>query len=322
MEIAGLRLDTPFVLAPMAGVTSPAFRLMARRAGAALVYTEMVSAAGLVRRRPKTLELTRVLAWERPVALQLFGGEPQTMYQAALMVDGLEEVDLVDVNLGCPVRKIRRQGAGSALLDDPGRAAQVVAAVRQGTSKPVSVKLRLGFREDRLESILPPLLEAGAGLVCLHARTVKQGFSGRADWSAIARLKSWCPVPVIGNGDVSSPQQALDMLEETGCDLVMIGRASLGNPWIFEQAGDLRSGRQPRPVSLARRRRALWEHMELARRLGGRGQAMHFMRQFMMWYSKGLPDSAAFRRRAGRARRLEELIQISTDYFECLERAA
>jgi len=322
MKIAGLSLDTPFVLAPMAGVTSPAFRLMARRAGASLVYTEMVSAAGLVRRRPKTLELTQVLARERPVALQLFGGDPQTMYQAALMVDRLEGVDLVDVNLGCPVRKIRRQGAGSALLDDPARAAQVVAAVRQATAKPVSVKLRLGYREDRLESILPPVLEAGACLVCLHARTVKQGFAGRADWSAIARLKSWCPVPVIGNGDVRTPQEALDMLEQTGCDLVMIGRASLGNPWIFEQAADLWAGRPLRPVSLARRRRALWEHMELARSLGGRGQAMHFMRQFMMWYSKGLPDSAAFRRRAGQARELEELIQISTDYFERLERAA
>ena len=321
MQLAGITLKSPFLAAPMAGVSSPPFRLLAARGGAGLVYTEMVSAPGLLRRQPHTLRLTRVLAEERPVALQLFGARPEAMARAAAVAAQLP-VDLVDVNMGCPARKIRRQGAGSALLDDPGRAAEVLAAVRENCPQPVTVKLRLGFREDSLEEVLPGLIAAGARAVCLHARTVSQGFGGQADWGAIARLKSWCPLPVIGNGDVRSAEDAVRMLEETGCDAVMIGRAAMGDPWIFDRAADLLAGRQPRSIALAQRRAALWEHAELAQVLSGEGGAVHFMRQFMMWYAKGLPGATAFRRTAGAVQELGELKRLAGRFFDELESAA
>lgn len=318
MQYAGLTLENPFVAAPMAGVSSPAFRLMARRGGASLVFSEMISAPGLVRGLARTQRMAQTLEQERPVGLQLFGGEPDVMYQAARLAGRLP-VDLLDLNLGCPVRKVRRQGAGSALLEDPVRAAEVVAAAVEGGGRPVTVKLRLGRRRDQLEQILPGLLDAGIAGVCLHARTVAQGFGGRADWEAIKRLKSWCPVPLIGNGDVDSPRQAVAMLEQTGCDGVMIGRASRGNPWIFAQATALWQGRPLPRIGLDQRRRALWEHMELARRLGGEGPALHFARQFMMCYCRGLPDAAAFRRAAGAAGGLAELHRLAEGYFDRLE---
>jgi nifR3 family TIM-barrel protein len=232
-------------------------------------------------------------------------------------------VDLLDVNLGCPAKKIRRQGAGSALMDDPPRAAEVVAAVVEGAAgrMPVTIKLRLGFKREELELGLPPVLAAGARAVTLHARTVKQGFAGEADWEAVRRLARWCPVPVIGNGDVRSGAQAAERLAAAGCAGVMIGRGALGNPWIFEEASASLAGRAGRPVPVAERRAALWEHMELARRHGGPNQALHFARQFMMWYSKGLPDSAAFRRVAGNARELDELVAATEAYFAELEAA-
>jgi nifR3 family TIM-barrel protein len=322
MRIAGLELAGPFVAAPMAGVTSPAFRVMARRAGAALAYTEMVSAGGLVRGQGRTWGLCRVAPEERPVGLQLFGADPEVMLAAARLVAEMP-VDLLDVNLGCPAKKIRRQGAGSALMDDPPRAAEVVAAAAEGAAGrlPVTVKLRLGFKREELEHSLPPVLAAGARAVTLHARTVKQGFAGQADWQAVARLAAWCPVPVIGNGDLRSGAQAARRLAAAGCAGVMIGRGALGNPWIFEEAADHLAGRPPRPVPVAERRAGLWEHMELARRHGGPNQALHFARQFMMWYSKGLPGSAAFRRVAGNARSLEELVAATEAYFAELEAA-
>lgn len=318
MRIGDLKLSGPFVAAPMAGVTSPAFRLMARRAGASLAYTEMVSAVGLVREHKLTWELCQVDPQERPVALQLFGADPEIMHQAARLVAQMQ-VDVVDVNLGCPAKKIRRQGAGSALLDDPPLAAEVVAAVVQASEAPVTAKLRLGFRNDQLGKILPDILKTGVKAICLHARTAKQGFAGEADWKAISKLKAWCPVPVIGNGDVRSGSQAVAMLKETGCDAVMIGRAALGNPWIFERASARLAGEAPRQVPVSERRSTLWEHMELARLHGGPNQALHFARQFMMWYSKGLPDSAAYRRQAGQAPDLASLISTTDQYFNRLE---
>lgn len=320
MQIGDIILETPFVAAPMAGVSHPAFRLMARRLGASVVYTEMVSAAGFSRCRKKVYGTARVFPEERPVGLQLFGADPEVMHLAAVKAAGLE-IDLVDINMGCPVRKVRRQGAGSALLDDPVRAAEVTAAVVEGAAPlPVTVKLRLGYDRDRLEEILPGILDAGVAAVALHARTVKQGYAGQADWQAIARLAAWCPVPVIGNGDVRSGRDAVRMLAETGCAAVMIGRASQGDPWIFRRAALRLAGREVPQVSLAERQAALWEHVELARRYGGEGHALHFLRKFMMWYTRGLPGASAFRRSAGPLQSVDELWRASQEYFDSLAR--
>lgn len=305
----------------MAGVSGAPWRLMARRGGAALVYTEMVSAAGLIRRQPQTMRLMRTLAGEEPVAVQLFGGDPEVMGRGAAALAGWPFA-LVDINMGCPVRKVRRQGAGSALLDDHLRAAEVVAAVVANTSLPVTVKVRLGYSANELDELVPRLAAAGAQAVCLHARTVKQGFAGAADWETIARLKAWCPLPVIGNGDVRSARDAIFMLERTGCDAVMIGRAALGDPWIFGRAADLLAGRAPRQVGLAERRQALMDHAAAAFSLGGEGHAMHLLRISLMWYTKGLPGVGGLRRAAGMAPDLASLQALVDDFFAQQSEAA
>lgn len=305
----------------MAGVSTPAFRLMARRMGAGMVFTEMVSAVGLMRNMPKTLAMAQVHQAERPVGLQLFGADPVVMARAAASVSHLD-IDLIDVNLGCPAKKVRRQGSGSKLLEDPARAAEVVAAVAGATHLPVTVKLRLGFRRNDLEKLVPGLVSAGARAVCLHARTTKQGFAGRADWDAIAELASWCPVPVIGNGDIKSGAQAAERLTQSGCPAVMIGRAAMGDPWIFARARARLAGEEPDPLGLEQRRAALLEHVELAKSLGGEGRAVHFLKQFMMWYTKGLPGAVSFRRQAGPVMEMDLLWSRCQDFFDQLRKVA
>lgn len=321
MQLLGLTLQSPFVAAPMAGVSNPAFRLMARRAGAAMVYSEMISAPGLLRHQPQTLRLTRSLPGERPLILQIFGADPDQMAQAAATASRLD-VDALDVNMGCPAKKVRRPGAGSALLEDPERAVEIMAAVAEASALPVSVKIRLGPSHDITEELVPRLVKAGAQAITLHARTTRQGFSGRADWAAIKRLASWCPVPVIGNGDVTSGRDAVRMLAETGCAAVMIGRGAMGDPWIFYRAAARLAGQEPQPVTPAMKRQALAEHLELARSLGGEGHAVHFVRQFMMWYSRGLPGASQFRRQAGACGELEPLWALCDRFFLELEQAA
>ncbi len=306
------------VAAPMAGITSPAYRMMTRQGGADLVYTEMVSAKSLVMGQKKGYKLAEILGTERPAGIQLFGGEPESMGRAAALLREIP-ADLLDINMGCPVRKVRRQGAGSALLEDPQRAAEITAAVVEKAGKPVSVKVRLGQYRDRLEDFLPGIIKAGAAAVILHARTTDQVFSGQADWGAIARLAGWCPVPVIGNGDVRSGRDAVRMLHETGCAGVMIGRAAMGDPWIFARAKARLAGVEPQKIGPHERQEALHAHMELARQYGGEGHALHFVRKFMMWYTRGLPGAAAFRRMAGPMRDLDELWRLSAQYFERLE---
>ena len=314
MQLLGLTLQSPFVAAPMAGVSGPAFRLMARRAGAAMVYSEMISAPGLLRRQPQTLRLARSLPGERPLVLQLFGADPDQMGRAAALASALE-ADALDVNMGCPAKKVRRPGAGSALLEDPVRAAEIMAAVAENSRLPVSAKIRLGPSRDITEDLVPRLVKAGAQAITLHARTTRQGFGERADWEAIRRLAAWCPVPVIGNGDVTSGRDAVLMLAETGCAAVMIGRGAMGDPWIFTRALARLEGREPPAVTPAMKRRALAEHLELARQLGGEGHAVHFVRQFMMWYSRGLPGASQFRRQAGPCRELSELWALCDQFF-------
>lgn len=325
MQYASMEMSSRFVAAPMAGVSSPAFRMMAMTGGASLVYTEMVSAMGLVRNLPRTLVLTEVLEQENNVGLQIFGANPKIMGQAASILcrKRAGRIGLIDINMGCPARKVVRQGAGAALLEEPSLAAEVAHAVVEGSNLPVTVKLRLGPKNDILEQVLPGILKAGVAGVALHARTTKQAYAGEADWEAIKRLKSWCPVPVIGNGDVRSEEDAVAMIEQTGCDLVMIGRAARGDPWIFGRAAALHAGQPVPQVSLLERRDALWRHVELAKATHGEYYALHFVRQFMMWYTRGLPGAAAFRRAAGEAPGLAEIIDVSERYFDRLmERAA
>ncbi|OPX24292.1 MAG: tRNA dihydrouridine synthase DusB [Candidatus Latescibacteria bacterium 4484_107] len=236
MHIGNVSLSGPVVLAPLAGVTDHSFRLLCREMGASLVYTEMVSADGLVRKNPGTGRLIHFGESERPIGVQLFGSD------LAIMARGAEQLaergfDLIDLNFGCPVKKVVKRNAGSALMRDPERLARITEAVVGAVDLPVTVKIRSGWSEEAINAVQVARLvqEAGAKAITVHARTRKMGFSGQADWEVIAEVKAAVSIPVIGNGDVRTPEDARRMFDDTGCDLVMIGRGALGNPWIFRR---------------------------------------------------------------------------------------
>jgi nifR3 family TIM-barrel protein len=314
MLLADLKLASPFVAAPLAGVSSLPFRLALKKGGASLVYSEMISSDGLIRQQARTLRLARTLEEEAPLALQLFGAQPSVMEQAAAGARK-QGYKLLDINMGCPVRKVRRQGAGSALLDTPELARRVLEAAAQGFGQAVTVKIRLGYRHNDLERIMSFLDDAPLAAICLHARTVVQGYGGQACWPAIAWLKRRTRLPVLGNGDVQSAAGAVAMLDRTGCDAVMIGRAALADPYIFARARAMHEGSvfcEPSPEEI---RRDLHAQVNLALCLDGPGLALHLARQFIMWRVKGRPGKAALRRRAGMCKDLPELLRLADSVF-------
>ncbi|HEY1908874.1 MAG TPA: tRNA dihydrouridine synthase DusB [Myxococcaceae bacterium] len=286
-------LRNPWVLAPMAGVSERPFRVLAFRMGAALCPTELVSAQGLMRANARTVRYLRHDAEvERPYSLQIFGGEPEVMGQAALV--GKEwGAQIIDVNMGCPVKKVTKNGAGSALLCDPPRAAAIVRAIREATGLPVTAKIRSGWdahHRNYLE-MAAALEDAGCVGLAVHARTRAQGYAGQADWSVIADLRKHVrSMTLIGNGDVKTPADAARMREATGCDLVMIGRGALGNPWIFRE---LEGG--PAPDSDERCHVVLDHFRAHVAFVGDALAAVRSFRKHLAWYAHGLRGAAAFR---------------------------
>ena len=310
-------LRNPFILAPMAGVSEQPFRVLALRMGAALCPTELVSAQGLMRRGARTMRYLRHDAEvERPYSLQLFGGEPEAMARAA--VAGQEGgAQIIDVNMGCPVKKVTRNGAGAALLCDPPRAAQIVRAIREATGLPVTAKIRSGWdasRRNYLE-VAEALAEAGCAALAIHPRTRAQGYSGRADWGVIADLKrNVRSMPIIGNGDVRTPEDGRRMLETTGCDFVMVGRGALGNPWLFRQ---LAGGPAPDPDE---RRDVVLEHFrEHLRFAGDEAGAVRSFRKHLAWYAHGLRGAASFRNEANQLVRAEEVEAAVRRFFSAAQ---
>lgn len=310
MRLGPHLLRNPWILAPMAGVSEMPFRVIAQELGAALCPTELVSAAGLVRASARTQKYLRHAGSERPFVVQLFGGDPAQMADAAAMARDAG-ADVLDVNMGCPVPKVTRNGAGSALLCDPARAAAIVRAVGSA-GPPVTAKIRAGWDHAHVNAVevARALEEAGACAIAIHPRTRAQGYSGRADWSLIARVKSALRVPLVGNGDVRTPADARRMRAETGCDAVMIGRAALGNPWIFREL----NGGEP-PSALERRDlvvRHLRDHVAFV------GDELHAVRQFrkhLLWYAHGLRGASSFRAAAVRLERLDEVLEAIDAFF-------
>lgn len=298
LNIGGLQLDTPFVLAPLAGITDKAMRSLCAKHGASLVYTEMVSGKGLWYGDRKSRKLLEIGDDEGPVAFQLFGSDPEVMAFAAKDLKD-EANPILDLNVGCPVPKIVKNGEGSALLKNLDLLYDIVEAMVKNAGKPVTAKIRMGFERGQNTAVetAKTLEAAGVSAVAIHGRTREQYYEGKADWQVIADVKATVSVPVIGNGDVMSGKDAVDMLEKTGCDGVMIARGALGNPWIFSEAAALWKGEElPKPPTDEQRLRMLIKHLDMIIEDKGERIAVREIRKHVGWYIKGMHGAAAFRR--------------------------
>jgi tRNA-dihydrouridine synthase B len=297
------------VLAPMAGITNHSFRLICRRFGAGGVWTDMISSYGIHYRNAKTLDMFDWTDEERPVAVQIFGADPDVMATAAKLVEAAG-ADIIDINLGCPVPKIRKTGAGAGLIADFEAARKVMDSVVRAVSIPVTIKTRKGL--DGSATTAPQIAriaeDAGVSAVSVHGRTAEQGYGGEADWDVIAQTKQAVGIPVIGNGDVKSPEDAKRMFDETGCDAVMIGRGALGNPWIFSRTAHyLETGVLLPEPSQAERLEVAREHLRMLAEAFGEPRAVREMRGQMAWYIKSVPGVTKSRRLLSQASSLDEM---------------
>jgi tRNA-dihydrouridine synthase B len=320
LKIGDIELGQGLILAPMAGITDLSFRRITKSFDVDLVTSEMVSSEGLVRNTARTKMLLQSHAEEKPLAIQLFGSDPAVVAEAARIVAD-EGADIIDLNMGCPVPKVVRQGAGAALLRNPETVAMLVNAVRQAVSIPVTVKTRSGWSQSKINvsEVARVAEDAGADAISIHPRTAKQGFSGSADWPLIARVKQAVNIPVIGNGDVTCPEDVGKMRKLTQCDGVMIGRGAMGNPWIFKQARQLAKGQPLSSPTPQERLDVVRRHLELYEEsLHGR-QSLSGVRSRLMWYSRRLRGSARLRASLSDCRHLEDMIKICQDFFSALE---
>jgi tRNA-dihydrouridine synthase B len=339
-RIGNVNIEPAFALAPMAGMTDSAFRrLVKRRGGCGLVVTEMVSSEGLVRGIDRTLEYAEYTEEERPVSIQIFGGDPEKMAAAAQIVEGMG-ADIVDVNMGCPVPKIARHNAGCSLMREPEHAAEVIRAMARAVKIPVTVKMRAGWNADEINApeLARRLEDAGAAAVAVHGRTAAQSYSGFSDWELIARVASGVSIPVFGSGDCVEPSQVVEKLR-MGVAGVLVGRGALRNPWIFEQAADLAAGRTPREITMEERGRFLLDYIEMLQRervhepegfrhvapgqmpesagpaRGHDRWVINKLRALNSWYTKGIDGGSHLRVAVNSAQSISELRAVIEDFF-------
>ncbi|MFC1561934.1 tRNA dihydrouridine synthase DusB [candidate division KSB1 bacterium] len=322
-QIGPVKISGKVGLAPLAGATDIPFRLICKEMGASVVFSEMVSSEGLVRGSERTNRYLKFLQDERPIALQLFGGDPEVMGRAARIVEENYMPDIIDINFGCPVKKVVKNIAGSALLKFPRRMGRIVKSMVKTVNTPVTAKIRCGWDENSSPvSEIGKILEgSGISAISIHARTRNQQFTGRADWSEIRKLKEAVSVPVIGNGDVRSPQDAQRMFEETGCDMVMIGRGAMGNPWIFREIDHFfTAGVLLPPPSDADRMSVCMKHLQTGVSMYGERYAITRMKKHIGWYLKGLPGSGSVKQRMFNSQSCREIFDIVYDYIHYLTR--
>lgn len=314
LKIGNVTLENSYILGPMAGVTDLPFRLLCKEQGAGLLCTEMVSAKAILYNNKNTESLLEIHPDEFPVSLQLFGSDPKIVSEMAKRIEE-RPFSILDINMGCPVPKVVRNGEGSALMKNPKLVYELVSAVVKAIEKPVTVKIRKGFDDEHVNAveIAKIIEEAGAAAVAVHGRTREQYYSGKADWDIIRQVKEAVSIPVIGNGDVTSGEKAIQMREYTGCDGVMIARGAQGNPWIFSEliAYEENGSLPPRP-SIDEIRETMLRHARLQLEYKGDFCGIREMRKHVAWYTKGLHGAARLRDKVNEVESYEELEKILT----------
>ena len=320
MKIGKLSLRNNVLLAPMAGITDLVFRLLVRKFGCALGFTEMISANGLVRGTEKSYRYLETAPNDKPLGVQIFGSDPDVLSEAARIVTD-RGADLVDINMGCPVKKVLKTGAGGALMKDPAKVAVILQRLRKATPLPLTVKIRSGWNHDEISALNIARIaqDCGVDAVILHPRTVNQGFGGRADWSLIASVRKCLNISVVGSGDIRSPEDARRMLDETGCDGVMVGRGVLGNPWIIKNIVYYLEGKNVLlPPTLREREGIIKQHLNMSVDFLGAKVGVRNFRKHMSWYTKGLKGGSRFREMVGKVDEKESVLDAVHRYFQSI----
>jgi nifR3 family TIM-barrel protein len=320
MKIGSVFIDNGAVLAPLAGITNLPFRAIAKRAGAAMVCSEMVSSEGLIRSCRKTRKLVACSADEKPLSVQIFGSKPDVMAEAGMIVESMG-ADILDVNFGCSVRKVLRTGAGSALMKDLRRSEAILKAIRKAVRIPLTIKIRSGWDRSGQQAVTLSLIaqDCGVDAICVHPRTAQQGFSGKSDWGVIRAVKKALAIPVLGNGDIVSVSDALDMKDQTACDAVMIGRAAIGNPWIFSQISAYFNHRKAPLISLSDHFKMIRHYIDTSVEFIGEHHACRMMRSRIGWFFKHFPYSSRFRESIKKLQSRQEAMEKISAYQAVLE---